>query len=211
MPQGLQAFAVLLILLPGFLTARIVQGLCTRPKQTDFDKLVEALTFSFFIFVLYALTFGTEMPLAWSGRTDAATMRYSVTIQRARLAVLIGYAVAFGLFTAWAVNRDVATEWLRRVGLTQRTSRKSVWSDVFHTLGRTVQVELVDGRMIRGWLRCYSDEAEDSTIFLESASWIDEDGTEYPVHGPGVLITKEAGIRAVMFLADADKLPKSDS
>ena len=63
-----------------------------------------------------------------------------------------------------------------------------------------MQIGLKDGRMVRGWLRCYSDEAEDSTFFLEAATWVGDDGNQYPVNGPGILFTKESGIQFVMFL-----------
>ena len=78
----------------------------------------------------------------------------------------------------------------------------SVWNDIFHLLGGTVQIGLKDGRMAKGWLRCYSDEAEDSSFFLEAASWIDQDGKELRVDGPGVLITKQSEVQFVIFLND---------
>jgi hypothetical protein len=93
---------------------------------------------------------------------------------------------------------------LRKVGLTQRTSRSSVWNDVFHMLGGTVQIGLSDGRTIRGWLRCYSDEPEDSTVFLEAAAWIGDDGEVFRIDGPGILLTRAADIKFVMFLRDQD-------
>jgi hypothetical protein len=64
MPQGLQAFAVLLVLLPGFLSSRIVQMLCARPKQRELDKIVEALLFSFVTYLLFAMTLRPELPLS---------------------------------------------------------------------------------------------------------------------------------------------------
>ncbi len=47
MPGTLQALAVLFILLPGFLAAYILQSLVSRPKQSDLEKLIEALILSF--------------------------------------------------------------------------------------------------------------------------------------------------------------------
>ena len=43
MPGTLQALAVLFILLPGFLAVYILQSLVSRPKQSDLEKLIEAL------------------------------------------------------------------------------------------------------------------------------------------------------------------------
>jgi len=200
MPQGVQAFAILLLLLPGFLSARIVQMLCARPKQTELDKIIEALLFSFFTYLLFAITSGTELPLAWSARADQAGMHYFLEIHRLRLGLLACFAGVLGLGWAWVINHDTLLMLLRRGRFTQRTSRISVWNDIFHTLGGTVQIGLKDGRMVRGWLRCYSDEAEDSTFFLEAATWVGEDGKLYPVNGPGILFTKESGIQFVIFL-----------
>ena len=78
MPQGVQAFAVLLLLLPGFLSARIVQMLCARPKQTELDKIVEALLFSFFTYLIFAVSSGTELPLSWSGKADQGGTHYTL-------------------------------------------------------------------------------------------------------------------------------------
>ncbi len=121
-------------------------------------------------------------------------------IHRGRLALLAGYAGILGFAWGWVTNHDALLKWLRKAGFTQRSSRTSVWNDIFHTLGGTVQIGLKDGRMAQGWLRCYSDEAEDSTFFLEAASWIDEEGTVYPVDGPGVLFTKQCEVQFIIFL-----------
>jgi len=56
--------------------------------------------------------------------------------------------------------------------------------------------------MAKGWLRCYSDEAEDAALFLEAASWIDETGNVYAVDGPGILFTKQSEVAFVIFLSD---------
>jgi hypothetical protein len=207
MPQGLQAFAILLLLLPGFLSARILQMLCARPKQSELDKVVEALLFSFVGYLLLAATTGADLPLSWSTISDHSGTHYFLQIHRARLALLAFNALLLGFGWAWIINHDTLLGWLRRGRFTQRTSRISVWNDIFHTLGGTIQVGLKDGRMARGWLRCYSDEAKDSTFFLEAAAWIGPDGEEYPVDGPGILFTKESGIQFVIFLRD--RLPES--
>ena len=213
MPQGLQAFAVLLVLLPGFLSSRIVQMLCARPKQTELDKIVEALLFSFVTYLLFALTLRPELPLSWSATVEQGTTHYFLEIHRWRLALLTAYACVLGIAWAWLINHDALLRWLRKAGLTQRSSRNTVWNDIFHILRGTVQIELKDGRMVRGWLRCYSDEPDDSSFFLEAVSWVGQDGTLYPATGPGTLFTKEAGVQFVAFLDDpiAQEFPSDSS
>ena len=100
---------------------------------------------------------------------------------------------------------------LRWMNVTERTARKTIWNDAFQEVGGMVQVGLSGDRKILGWLRYYSDEADDSSMFLESASWLTKntDGmeTEQRIDGPGILLTKESGIEYVMFLNWAKEEP----
>lgn len=110
-------------------------------------------------------------------------------------------ALAIALIVSISTNNDLHGRVLRKLRFTQRTARSSVWSDVFHYASGYVQVELVDGRNVLGWLRYYSDTPEESSLYLEDAAWIRPDNTKVPVKGPGILLTKESGIRTIMFLA----------
>jgi hypothetical protein len=138
----MQALAVLLVLLPGFFSAKIVQMLCVRPKQTELDKVIEALLFSLFTYILFAVTLGVDLPLSWSARTDQGGTHYSLELHRGRLALLVLYSLILGFAWGWAINHDALLKWLRKLGFTQRSSRVSVWSDIFHLLGGTVQNSL---------------------------------------------------------------------
>jgi hypothetical protein len=95
----------------------------------------------------------------------------------------------------------IALRWMK---VTERTARKTVWNDAFQEVGGMVQVGISGERKVLGWLRYYSDEPEESSLFLESASWVvtSEDGneSEVPIDGPGILLTKDCGIEYVMFL-----------
>ena len=52
-----------------------------------------------------------------------------------------------------------------------------------------VRVHLEDGRMIVGWPDYYSGESGQREVFLKNAAFMDQNGNEYPVDGPGVLVT----------------------
>jgi hypothetical protein len=49
-----EAVAILVVLLPGFFCARIIQRLCVTRDQTELDKIVEALLYSFLIYVIFS-------------------------------------------------------------------------------------------------------------------------------------------------------------
>jgi hypothetical protein len=65
-PQGLQTLVALLILLPGFVSARIARSLSAQVQQSELERVIEALIFSFFNYVLYIAAFGTSLPIEWA-------------------------------------------------------------------------------------------------------------------------------------------------
>ncbi len=200
MPEHLtyEALAALLLLLPGFLTAEFIRVLSTRPERTEFDKVVQALSYSLINYTVFA-ALGGKFPITARVEPLNGVERYSLEIQPWPMAELVLIAVALAFIVAVAVNKDILSL-LRRFRVTQRTFRVSVWNDTFQTFGGFVQVELGDGRRVVGYLRFYSDTAEECSLFLEDAAWLREDGVQFPINGPGVLLTKEAGIHAVLFL-----------
>ena len=194
-----QGLAALLILLPGFLTAGIVQILSSRPQRSELDKIIDALLYSFLVYVVFAAV-RAPFPVALRTESVAGGQQFLIEIRFRSLIELTGIAVALALAVGAMMTSDFPLSLLRRLRITQRTSRVSVWSDTFHDLTGYVQVELADGRQIMGWLRYYSDTAEERSLLLEDAAWIDADGKEISVPGPGMLLTTESDIRTIMFL-----------
>jgi protein involved in temperature-dependent protein secretion len=99
-------------------------------------------------------------------------------------------------------SKDLALRLLRIWGLTERTSRESIWNDVFSSISGTAQVGLKDGRNIIGWISRYSDSGDERSLFLESAYWVDENGSTIAINGKGILLTDRSEIEYVMFLND---------
>lgn len=199
---SLEVLAVLLILLPGFLTTGLVQALTSRPKRTELDKVIEALLYSFVTYVLFAVTVG-GLPVYVRTDRGADSNAYYVEADPTGIGVLALISGGLALAVAFMVTNDFPLRYLRKLRITQRTTRTSVWSDVFHSLGGYVQVELSDGRCIMGWLRYYSDSPEDLSLFLEDAAWVGEGGKVVEVRGAGILLTSSSGIKNVMFLSPA--------
>lgn len=200
MPElGFQALAVLFVLLPGFLSAYIVQSLCVRPQQTELDKVVEAFLYSFLIYVVFA-SLGAPIPVALRVESAGGATLYSIETKPIHLLVLGLISISFALAVAATLNNDLHTRLLRKFHITQRTSRASIWSDVFHQFSGYAVVELVDGRLVLGWLRLYSDTPENASLFLEDAAWIMRDGSREKIEGPGIFLTKSSGIRSIAFL-----------
>jgi hypothetical protein len=202
MPGTTEALGVLLLLLPGFSCAYLVQRLAVRPKQTELDKAIEALLFSFFLYLATAPFFSYSLPLSWQKKTAEGTEQYSFQLNWPYMAVLAALALALGILYSANLNHDWLLRLLRKLRITQRTARSSIWNDAFQDIpGTFVLVQLSDGRSLIGFVRYYSDEQDDASLFLEDAAWIvDQKGTQSPIDGPGILLTKQAGIESVSFL-----------
>jgi hypothetical protein len=198
MPQGLQTLVALLILLPGFVSAAIARALSAQSQKSDLERIIEALIFSFFNYVIYIVIFGTSLPIEWLPFFQ---------VHRWRIAFLAFMACILGL--SWGVvrSKDLVLKRLREWNLTERTSRQSVWNDVFVSLDGTAQVGLKDGRNLIGRIGRYSDADGERSLFLESAYWIAENDQLIPIPGRGILLTDKAEIEYVMFL-DAEAVEK---
>jgi hypothetical protein len=203
-----EAIAVLVILLPGFLAARIEQRLVVNPEQNEFDKTVEALLYSLFIYVVFSAIFGS-LPVSVTVEKIGEANRYSLDANPYRLAALLGLAIVFAAIAAFASNNDVWGRLFRLLGTTRRTWRSSIWSDIFHNYGGVVQVELEDGRTVMGWLKYFSDRPEQRSVFLEHAAWIGPNQEPIPIPGPGIFLTQFSGIVSVSFLTWTEQPSKA--
>lgn len=199
-PLGFGTLAALFVLLPGFITASIIRTLCVRPTQTEFDKLIQALMYSFVVYVLFVAILH-RLPLEALQRLKQADgVYYLPAVRYSDLVLLFGFAVALGLILSLSITKDIHGRVFRRLNMSNRSSRPSIWQDVFSEVNEYVQVQFQDGRSILGWPRYFSDSPEESSLFLENAAWIAGDGSIVDVPGAGVLITKDMTIETIMFL-----------
>jgi len=210
MPATLLALQIFLILLPGFSAAYVVQALATRRAQSDFERVIEAVVFSFIIYVCYIPLNRGNLPFEiikdQTGKTEDTVLWHP-----SQLVWLAAVTVVFTLFAVVYIRFD-GNRLFRAVGLTERTTRNSIWNDILEHEAidsQPVQVELADGRNILGVLLYYSDNSEDDSVYLSQASWVDKDGQTVPIPGPGILLTKNSGIRSVSLLNPATDIPEA--
>jgi len=205
MPDKAEALGILLVLLPGFASAYIVQMLAVRRKQSELDKVVEALLFSLIFYIITLPMFGSTLPLSWRAIDLSHPDVNQVMVQWNHLATLAGLALFFGIGHASNINYDLLSRLLFRLGIPIRGSRVNIWNDAFEELDGFVQVGLPGGRRVVGWVRDFSDEENVYELFLENAAWVDEKNNQQPINGPGILLTKESGIEYVTFLYEDEE------
>jgi hypothetical protein len=223
-PTSLVALEIFLILLPGFAAAYVVQQLATRRSQSDLERVIEALLFSFIIYVCFAAANHGKLPFAMEKQPAAAAgsgasapgisataaakptdddSGQTIVWDPGSLGLLAGITFAFAVLAILYINHD-GNRLFRRVHLTERTTRSSIWTDIFESEAgqeQIVQVELPGNRSILGVLLYYSDDPDENSLFIAKASWVTADGDQIPIPGQGILLTKQSGILSISLLS----------
>jgi hypothetical protein len=201
MPTSIVALEILLILLPGFAAAYVVQILALRGRQTDLDKVIEAGLYSFLIYATFVLFTHGALPFDVIP-PKPPSIDTLIQWHPNRLIGLAAITFLVSIAGALYINRD-GNLLFRKAKITERTSRRSIWNDIFQREvkdSQVVQVELGDGRSILGVLAYYSDAAEECSLYIEQASWVGSEGITVPIPGPGILLTKNANIQSISLL-----------
>src|ERR1039458_7825207 len=110
MSLSTEALAVLLVLLPGFVCAKLVQWLCPRPQQTEMEKVVDALLYSAIVYLIFLLIFGVPTGLT-----------------RKHFAVLLIIPIVLAFLISYLMTNDSIGNLLRKFRVTHRTTRPSLW------------------------------------------------------------------------------------
>lgn len=189
----------------------MVQALATRRSQSDFERVIEAIVFSFIIYVCYVPLNGGKLPFHIQS-DPAGKGNDTVLWEPTQLAWLAGITLAFSLVAVAYIRFDGnrAFRWIR---LSERTTRNSIWNDIFESEaidGQPIQVEMADGLSVLGNLLYYSDVADDASVYLTEALWVDSNGNTTPIPGPGILLTKTSGIRSISLLNPIEATPSEE-
>ncbi len=105
MPTSGIALQILLILLPGFAAAYIVQLLALRGPQTDFDKVIEACLYSFLIYSAFVVLTHGALPFEWASPHPPVT-ETTVIWHPKKLLGLAAITLAFSLAGVAYINLD---------------------------------------------------------------------------------------------------------
>ena len=202
MPASLIALQIFFILLPGFAAAYIVQLLATRKTQSDLERVIEALLFSFIIYVCFVPWNGGRLPFQLVKSSSSGSEVDSIVWQSGNLIVLASVTLAFALAAVAYIHWD-GNKVFRLLRLTEKTARNSIWNDILENEAgesQVVQIELADGRSVLGVLLYYSDAAEESSVFITRAMWVTASGDKIQIPGQGILLTKTSGIKSISLL-----------
>ena len=171
MNLSIETLNVLLLFFPGLLASAVLKGVLKRSDIDATQRLIEAILFT--IVITVAVTALTDTPLfaravtLADGELGVAPGTWGAFALTALLAVLVPLPIAAVLSRYWHMKG------LRRLGVTSRTSRGSIWEEAFVEQGnRFVVLHLTDGRRLQGFPMYWSPDPADGFIFLDQPAWI---------------------------------------
>ena len=194
-----ETLTIFAFLIPGFISSLILNAVVVRKDKDNFSKLIEALVFSFLIYVVVS-PFTTHSPvLLDSIRIDKAGIYPLQYNWRVAVPTVI-LSIFLPLFLGFLITKDLYMKLLRRLRVTNKTARDTVWLDVFTDQKRYLIVNLSDGRRVFGWPMYFSNTPEEGNLYLYNPSWITEDEGYIDLGIHGLFLVKADNIDSIEFL-----------
>lgn len=183
---------LLQFLLPGFITAWIFYAFTSYKKPEQFERVVQALVFTFVIqtifelFKFLSIKAGAYYSLGpWKVELESSL--------RALIAIMLGLMICF------YANNDKLHNLLRKLSITKETSYPSEWHGEFAKRVTYVVLNLKNGRRLYGWPREWPADATSGHFSIEQPSWLMADG-EAPISGVESLVIAASEVEYVEFM-----------
>ena len=181
--------------MPGFLTAWVVYGLTTYTKPPQFERVVQALIYSFIVGAAVALL---ELLLVFAGKT----IQLGVWSKSSELVASTAIALLLGLLLSYYMRNDGFFKLARRLSLTTRTPFPSEWYGAFAVKPRYLVLHLSGGRRISGYPSEWPTEPTVGHFRLTDAAWLDDENVETPLHGDESILIEAKQVEMVELLKD---------
>ena len=187
--------ALLTQLMPGFLTGWVVYGLTTYTKPPQFERVVQALIYSFLVNGLVAIL---EVVLLFVGKTIKLGIwdKSSEVIASTMIALLLGILLSFYM------RNDAFFKLARHLKLTTRTPFPSEWYGAFAVKPRYLVLHLSGGRRISGYPIEWPTEPTVGHFRLTDTAWLDDENTETPLDGDQSILIEAKQVEMVELLKD---------
>lgn len=196
MTEGLSGNIIDLVifLLPGFVCAWVFYGLTSHPKPHQFERLVQALIYTFLV---RGLIIATEWILLAIGNSWFSIGKWD---DSSETFLSLALALVLGTLFAYLVNADALHRHLRRFKLTTRTSHPSEWFYIFSEKVTFVILHLNDGRRLYGWPKEWPLEPGKGQFYMMLPAWILHDGEQQDLPELDGILIKAEDVKWVEFL-----------
>lgn len=196
--------ALLTQLMPGFLTAWVVYGLTTYTKPPQFERVIQALIYSFLVNSVVAL-------LEWTVLVVGKFVRLGVWDKSAELITSTVVALVLGLLLSYYMRNDSFFRLARRLKLTSRTPFPTEWYGAFATKPRYLVLHLTGGRRISGYPSEWPTEPSVGHFRLTDAAWLDDENRETGLSNDQSILIDAKQVEMVELLKSLDEMEKTDA
>lgn len=187
-------------LMPGFLTAWVVYGLTTYTKPGQFERVVQALIYSF---IVNAVVAALESCFLFAGK-------YWLLGTWGKQSELIAssiVAMVLGVVMSYFMTNDSFFAVARKIKLTSRTPYPSEWYGAFATKPpRYVVLHLAGARRISGYPLEWPSEPNVGHFRLTDAAWLQDDNSEVALTSDQSILIEAKQVEMVEFLKTVEEL-----
>lgn len=195
---SIETLTIFVFLIPGFVSSLIINTIVVRKGKDNLSKIIEALVFSFFIYVVISVVNGESPVLLHSDQINNKTI-YSISYNSNVVIPVAVLSIILPILLGFLSTTDMHMKLLRKLKITNKTARETVWLDVFTEQKRYVIVNLADGRRVFGWPMYYSNNPEEGCLYLYNAAWIDDEGKYIDLKIHGLFLVKRNNIESIEF------------
>ena len=195
-----EAIKLLTYLLPGFTAAWLFYGLTSHQKPSQFERVVQALIFTFVIQVFL-------QPIKWLFLLAGRIISFGTWGEPSELFGSFVLAITLGSLVAYFTNNDSFHKRLRRIGFTSRTSHPSEWFCAFTEHVTYVILHLKDGRRLYGWPKEWPVDPQQGQFYVQVPSWIDENASAIDLPQLDGILVHVKDVEWVEFMRHEEKKP----
>lgn len=191
-----ETVALLTFLLPGFLVAWVIYALTSLPKPVQLERIIQALVFTLFVKAFVVAE-------QWVLERIGSIYSLGQWTVNSELAASLATALVLGLLGSWVANCDKLHGYLRRKGISQRSSRPSEWCDVFSKYQLPVTLHFKDDRRLFGWPEEWPSDPGKGHFFIVLPTWTHEAPAQ-PMTGVEGILVDVSDVRFVEFVKRGD-------
>lgn len=187
---NIELIPALQYLLPGFISAGVFYGLTAYPRPSPFERVIEALIFTFII----------------RGATEISEK--FLNIQPSSFILSLSLALILGILLSCFANTDILYKLLRHLKITKETSYPSPWFSAFSDNITYVVLHLKDTRRIYGWPKEWPNDPRDSHFLLQNACWLEEENgknKEVQLDDLEGILIDSANVKIVEFVKNTEE------
>jgi hypothetical protein len=194
--------ALLTQLMPGFLTAWVVYGLTTYTKPPQFERVIQALIYSFLVNGVVAIL---EPTFLLAGRV----VQLGIWDKSAELVTSAVVALGLGVLLSYYMRNDGFFRMERALKLTTRTPFPSEWYGAFAVKPRYVVLHLSGDRRLSGYPVEWPTEPSVGHFRMTDAAWINDDNTETVLDGDESILIEAKQVEMVELLKTREEMTRA--